>query len=146
VPTVPSNNKCKELGCNNTRSLCNTLCLLHGGYDTYKATPNNKRKEFNKQYQSKYWIKVRAIQLNKEPLCQCCKLRGRVTQATEVDHLFPWSRLHQEAFYQSSLQSLCASCHRYKTMLEAKGICRHFHAFGAIDYALDDYNQVVKKP
>jgi hypothetical protein len=31
-------------------------------------------------------------------------------------------------------------------MLEAKGIVRHFHAFGAIDYALDDYYKVGKKP
>ena len=143
MPTLPSNTKCRELGCTNPRSRLSTFCLDHGGRDTYTAPKTAERDAFNSMYQTNQWRKLRQSQLSKQPLCQACLRKGRVIQAQHIDHVFPWKSLGKEAFYRNIFQSLCAECHSAKTQLEAKGIIRYYTAHTEIDYQLKDYVRVV---
>ena len=47
------------------------------------------------------------------PLCVHCEKRGRVTLATELDHVTPLSRQGKDD--ESNLQGLCSPCHEAKT-------------------------------
>ena len=142
MPTVPRNPKCGTLGCKNPRSKLSSMCLEHGGKDTYVLPSSEERREFNRAYDSA-WRKVRAAQLSKQPLCQGCYSQGRITAARQVDHLFAWMALGKEAFHMNVLQSLCDECHAHKTGLERKGIYRHYQGSTHTDYALTDYSRVV---
>ena len=144
MPTIPSNTKCASLGCNNIKSRLNGYCIQHGGRDaqTYNPKTNKQREAFNAKYNTAQWVTLRQIQLSKYPLCVACHAEGRVTPATVVDHLFPWSHISEEAFYINRFQSLCATHHATKTQLERHGIYR---AFGIphIDYKQGDYGRIM---
>lgn len=74
-----------------------------------------------KVYHSSRWVyRIRPAKLRRDPLCQCCKAAGRVTAATEVDHLVPLSQ-GGDAWAQSNLCSLCKPCHSRKTQCEQSG-------------------------
>lgn len=144
MPTIPSYNKCGELGCTNPKSKLNRFCLEHGGKDVRYEAPTKERREFNSMYQTPMWQSARRRQLSKQPLCACCLSKGIITSATHIDHVFPWSYIGKEAFFNNLFQSLCLECHSYKTSLEAKGIMRYFREHGATDYSLSDYARIVK--
>ena len=108
MPSVPRYTKCSHLGCQEERSRYNTYCLTHGGKDTLPTSKH--RAEHNSMYQTAYWRNLRTVQLSKHPLCASCLTLGRVTQATHVDHVFPWTQINEEAFYRNIFQSLCHSC------------------------------------
>ena len=69
-------------------------------------------------YFTRRWQALRAAILRAEPLCRACVLVGRVTAATDVDHV----RAHRgdvRLFWaQQNLQPLCAACHHRKTAIE----------------------------
>ena len=135
MPTVPTQTKCQYLGCNNQRSPLNTYCMEHGG-KTYNQSA--KRKQSNAKYNTRLWAKLRISQLSKQPLCQACAVRGRVTQAEVVDHLWPWNQIGPQAFVVNRFQSLCHECHSVKTSLEQQGICR-FYSNPPKDYRIQDW-------
>ena len=141
MPVAPFNTKCRELGCNNTRSKLNSFCLQHGGrnYDD-----RAERKQFNSNYQTAAWRRMRTAQLSKQPLCQCCLLAGKIAQATDVDHVFSWNRIGREAFRLNIFQSLCHECHSVKTNLEIRGIYRYYGQ-QQVDYGIADYVRVVAR-
>ena len=112
----------------------------HGGKG-YNDTV--KRKQFNAKYQTAQWARTRMRTLSQSPICQACQLAGKVTAATEVDHLFAWQVIGDDAFYANVFQSLCKNCHTNKGALERKGIFRHYTAQEAHDYTLDDYARVI---
>ena len=145
MPYLPSNTKCKELGCNNPRSKCNSVCLSHGGYDTYLLPKTEQRQEFNSMYQTRQWRQLRQIQLSKNPLCMSCLSVGRVAQAVQVDHVFPWSYIGKDAFFNNIFQTLCTPCHSHKTALESKNIMRFYNKNKVIDYRLNEYAFVIKQ-
>ena len=74
----------------------------------YRALPTN----------STAWRHLRAQVLHEQPLCAHCKALGRVTAATEVDHLDndPGNN------HRNNLQGLCKPCHSRKTASEAGGL------------------------
>lgn len=135
MPTVPKQTKCQYLGCGNEQSPLNSYCLEHGG-KTYNQSA--KRKQSNSHYNTRLWSKLRIIQLSKQPLCQACISLGKVTQATVVDHLFPWNQIGSQAFVANIFQSLCPECHSVKTNLEQQGICRHYTQ-PPKDYRIQDW-------
>ena len=140
MPSVPTNNKCSELGCINLRSNLNTYCMTHCGKQSTKS--ENKRVK-SKEYNSAKWKHLRQRQLTAQPLCQSCITEGRVCQASDVDHVFAWSAIGQQAFMHNIFQSLCHNCHSHKTQLEQQGIYRHYtHQNGARDYAISEWAQV----
>lgn len=58
----------------------------------------------------------RVLLLRANPLCAHCARSGRVTVATELDHIKP---LHQGGTDDDeNLQGLCTECHRIKTARE----------------------------
>lgn len=59
------------------------------------------------------WRRLRRMHLAEHPLCVHCKQEGRVTVATEVDHIQPLADGGTND--SDNLQSLCKSCHSRKT-------------------------------
>jgi 5-methylcytosine-specific restriction protein A len=57
--------------------------------------------------------------LMEEPLCRLHRARGRMVEATQVDHIVP--RREGGADERPNLQPLCAACHSYKTATEDGG-------------------------
>ncbi len=62
------------------------------------------------------WRKLRAQVLAGEPLCRECGKIGRVTAATDVDHIV--ARRRGGTDDRSNLQPLCGLCHAAKTARE----------------------------
>ena len=145
MPTVPRQSTCGELGCSNQRTLTR-FCLRHGGRDKpiYQVA-TKERKEHNSKYSTIRWQRLRRLQLSKSPLCSACLSRGIVTEAKELDHVFAWSHIDQQSFYNNIFQSLCSSCHSSKTSLEKKGIYRRYTTEGYVDYKKNDYNDVISR-
>ena len=61
-------------------------------------------------YQNNAWKAIRKEQLQKQPLCEFCLARGRITSATVCDHIEP-HRGDLERFWSGPFQSLCGPCH-----------------------------------
>lgn len=80
-----------------------------------------ERKQSSKLYGSAAWVAMRTSQLRREPLCRTCKAAGRITEATEVDHITPHRNNAKLFFDRLNLQSLCKSCHSAKTAREVNG-------------------------
>lgn len=60
------------------------------------------------------WEKLRARTLKRDSyLCQPCKRQGRVTAATQVDHITPKAKGGTDD--EGNCQSICADCHLCKT-------------------------------
>lgn len=66
---------------------------------------------------SREWRQTRKAQLEREPLCRHCKAKGRVTVATDVDHIVPLED-GGSRFDPSNVQSLCTEHHKAKTSAE----------------------------
>jgi len=63
------------------------------------------------------WRKLRRAHLAREPLCRECLKEGKVTPATDVDHVQP-HRGDRDKFWNGAMQSLCKVHHGAKTALE----------------------------
>jgi len=58
------------------------------------------------------WRKLRTLYLARHPLCRMCKADGRISSATEVDHIQKHNG-NPELFYAwDNFQGLCADHHR----------------------------------
>ena len=136
MPSIPTYTKCASLGCKEKRSRFNSFCLEHGGKDTLPIS--KKRAENNAMYNSTFWQRLRIAQLSKHPLCASCLLNGRVTQATHVDHVFPWTQINPAAFYRNIFQSLCNECHGEKSYYETQGVIKYY---GFNDLTVQDYTK-----
>ncbi len=55
--------------------------------------------------------------LTERPLCVHCEAQGRVSEATEVDHIVPLWKGGGE--HDGNMQPLCHACHAAKTAAEA---------------------------
>ncbi|MBQ2262732.1 MAG: HNH endonuclease [Loktanella sp.] len=75
----------------------------------------------HKWYHQKRWTTIRLIQLSKQPLCQRCLSYDEVKPALHVDHVMPHAGDAKLFFNTSNLQSLCHSCHSFKTKAEQRG-------------------------
>jgi 5-methylcytosine-specific restriction protein A len=68
------------------------------------------------------WQKVRLQVLRATPLCAFCGEQGRVTVATDVDHIEPFSGVADPRRLDvSNLRPLCSPCHRRRTARQANG-------------------------
>ena len=66
------------------------------------------------------WQRFRERHLRKEPLCRSCLKQGRVTAATEVDHIVSITD-GGATLDHDNLQSLCCAHHLSKSYAEQKG-------------------------
>jgi len=62
------------------------------------------------------WRNIRNAKLLADPLCEPCERDGRVTVATEVDHITPL--VDGGTHDRSNLQAICRKCHAIKTARE----------------------------
>lgn len=69
------------------------------------------------------WTKRREVALQRDHyLCQPCERQGRVTPATQVDHIIPKAQDGTDDY--DNLESICEPCHKRKTAQEARGRTR----------------------
>lgn len=61
------------------------------------------------------WRQARAIFLRRNPLCKACERDGRITEATEVDHIIPHRGDVKLFWKKENWQSMCKPCHSKKT-------------------------------
>lgn len=77
----------------------------------------SRDKDYQRLLNSKQWKRLRQWQLQREPLCEMCKLEGIITSAIDVHHKVPVESAHnlddmaRLCFNPDNLQSLCISCH-----------------------------------
>jgi hypothetical protein len=68
------------------------------------------------------WRRVRLAVLASEPLCRICEAVGRVTAATEVDHIEPFQGIEDPLrLAVANLRPLCRPCHLARTARQATG-------------------------
>jgi 5-methylcytosine-specific restriction enzyme A len=64
------------------------------------------------------WDRLRVCILQRDNgLCQPCIKQGRVTMATQVDHIV--QKKDGGTDEESNLQAICTECHKFKTAREA---------------------------
>ena len=61
------------------------------------------------------WRKARTAFLQRNPLCNECMKRGKITPATVVDHIIPHRGDRKLFWDESNWQPLCKCCHDRKT-------------------------------
>lgn len=104
---------CKFSGCNNYALDGKSYCKEH--YIPSKPFAKASRRN-ETLYQSSRWKTLRKQHLEKYNYCVMC---GATTDLT-VDHIIA-PRGNSEFFFNAqNLQTLCKSCHRFKTALEIK--------------------------
>lgn len=67
-----------------------------------------------KFYNSKAWRTIRALVLQRQPLCISCLKKNRYISATVCDHIEPINKGGLKLSVDN-LQGLCASCHNAKS-------------------------------
>ena len=78
---------------------------------------DNERGTWVERY-GKGWYKLRRHVIATSPLCVHCLVKGRPTQAREIDHIIPVSMGGTNDL--SNLQALCLDCHSRKTASESR--------------------------
>lgn len=61
---------------------------------------------------------LRAELFREHPLCVMCKAAGRITVATERDHIVPLSKSKVDEPNNDGVQALCHECHEAKSKAE----------------------------
>lgn len=109
---------CKEPQCG-SYAVTDGYCEAH--YETHIQEYRREYKAYEKWYSRSIWQKIKANQLQKEPLCVQCLKIGKYVSATEVDHVIPHKGNWTLFADKCNLQSLCKSCHSRKTLSENRG-------------------------
>lgn len=78
---------------------------LRNGQTKYKPHPN--------RITGYAWMKIREQVLRLEPICYICKAKGKITLATEVDHVV--ALINGGSNELSNLRGICTSDHVAKT-------------------------------
>lgn len=109
-------------GC--TAYSCDDEGCLAGKITTHKppqAADATSVRHHHSWYYQKRWATIRLGQLSRQPLCERCKTYEIITAAKHVDHVIPHKGDAKLFFDATNLQSLCVSCHSFKTTEEQKG-------------------------
>lgn len=67
------------------------------------------------------WQKLRNRFIAQHPFCEQCMKQGRLTIATDIDHIKPHRGDPILLFDEENLQALCHACHSRKTASEDGG-------------------------
>jgi HNH endonuclease len=105
---------CRKQGCKNTTTHSSGYCELHlgCGWQRHQQGKTASQRGYGSQ-----WRVLRAVALERDKyLCQECLKKGRYVTATTVDHII--AKAHGGSDILSNLQSLCDSCHKFKTARE----------------------------
>lgn len=109
--------KCNRLGCLN-KAETKGFCLQH----TSETNNSSKRRRetYQRLYDTAQWKQLRLIHLDRHPLCIRCNNLGYIKPAKDVDHVIPHKGDLNLFYDMNNLQSLCKSCHTWKTNKERK--------------------------
>ena len=83
--------------------------------------PEAKRQTSHQRGYGYRWQQARAGYLRKHPLCVHCQVKGRVTIATDLDHIEPHKGDMAKFWDFGNVQGLCKPCHSRKTAAEDGG-------------------------
>jgi len=107
------------------RSICNypgCQTLTHDRYcEKHKKEMMKIQNERSSKMYTYKWRKASKEFLKKHPLCAQCQREGRLTPATEVDHIKPHGGDRSLFWNKKNWQPLCKSCHSKKTAKEDGG-------------------------
>lgn len=86
------------------------------------------RKARNEIYQTNKWKILRDNYIKKNPCCECCKVLGKTTAATDIHHKVSFltengDKRYELAFDWDNLMSLCREHHNF---LHKKGATHGF--------------------
>ena len=106
MPNKPSK-ACAAPSCPNHAVEGSNYCANHKKADEAMRYKVQKETGVHKAYETRNWPKVRRIQLNKHPMCQCPSCREHFLVADTVHHKDgnPFNNL------ESNLMSVEAGCH-----------------------------------
>lgn len=111
--------------------------------ETEAASP--ERREAWRWLASSRWLRLRAWYLARHPLCERCKLAGRIRPATEIHHKIPRREAPHLALRSSNLEALCKPCHSRETAeelrLERQGPARPEPIGHAEDHKAQQHNE-----
>jgi len=110
MPTRPAK-ACNVFRCGKP-AVTGARCAAHRPTVTYRGSSTT-------QGYGASWRRLRLATLQAEPLCRACKAEGRITPATDVDHITP--RKQGGTDHPSNLQALCHAHHSRKTSREDGG-------------------------
>ena len=79
-----------------------------------------KANAYRRWYGTARWRRLRAEQLERQPLCERCQSQGRVTPATVCHHTVP-HRGDPILFWRGPFASSCAPCHDIDAQREERG-------------------------
>lgn len=104
---------CKHRGCSALVAGGKTYCPAHAS-EEIKWKSDAVRGNRHERGYGNAWTKRRDHILRRDcGLCQVCKRAGRVTIATEVDHILPKAQGGTDD--DENLQAICRACHQTKT-------------------------------
>ena len=69
-------------------------------------------------YNNTKWRKLRLLQLQDTPLCEYCAFKGKIEEATTVDHAIPFTEENDLMFEPDNLLSACRRCHSLITVVQ----------------------------
>lgn len=112
---------CNAQGCSAiTRNprYCDSHAHLLKGTERSRQRPRESSTQRGYGYK---WQQARAAYLQAHPLCVRCEQDGRVTAATDLDHIIPHKGDQKLFWNRSNWQPLCKACHSAKTASEDGG-------------------------
>lgn len=112
---------CSKAGCGKLGDgrYCPDHAYLTEQYEQQrKAALDKQRGNASQRGYGARWRSYRLVFLRSHPLCAECERQGRVTLATEVDHIKPHRGDMKLFWLHSNHQGLCKPCHSRKTATE----------------------------
>lgn len=93
------------------------LAVNAGRCDDHQREPWKKRPDITKRITGRRLQAMREALFARSPLCMACEKAGRVTAATQRDHIVPLGEGGLDD--DSNVQALCGLCHEEKSLQEA---------------------------
>jgi len=108
---------CRSRGCANLTQARNGYCEEHQSLDCGWNKPG-RGSSTERGYGGRWRRQRKRIMRRDKGLCQPCLSGGRVTPATDVDHVIP--KFEGGTDKDSNLQAICNPCHKLKTQAESQ--------------------------
>jgi 5-methylcytosine-specific restriction protein A len=89
--------------------------------DEHKKQVTKEHNQKSSKFYTYQWRKASKQFLKEHPLCVHCQKEGRLTPATDVDHIIPHGGNRKLFWDRKNWQPLCKSCHSKKTAEEDGG-------------------------
>lgn len=105
---------------------CRALSVAGGRCADHQREPWRKKPDATKRITGRRLQEMRRQLFAVHPLCVACQLQGRVTEATQRDHIVPLGE--GGADDDTNVQGLCDACHDEKSLAESMRARRPFVA------------------